>query len=96
MAVAIVMDFEGATLDQYDHVIEKMGFVAGGPGAPGGLFHWVAKTDRGICVTDVWESREQFEAFCREQIGPYTQAAGIPAPPKVTVHEVHNHLSAGG
>jgi hypothetical protein len=32
MAVAIVMDLEGATLELYDEVIAKMGFVPGGPG----------------------------------------------------------------
>jgi len=32
MPVAVVMDFEGATLDQYDQVLEKMGLTPGGPG----------------------------------------------------------------
>jgi hypothetical protein len=94
MAVGVVLDFDGATLDQYDQVIERMGFSPGGPGAPGGLFHWVTRTDDGIRVTDVWESREQFEQFAEEQIGPHTAAAGIPSPPQVTFHEVHNYLTA--
>jgi len=95
MAVAVVLDFEGATLDQYDQIIEKMGFTPGGAGAPGGMFHWVAKTDDGIRVTDVWDTREQFESFAEEQIGPYTQEVGISAPPQTTFHEVHNYLTAG-
>lgn len=95
MAIAAILDFNGATLDQYDQVIEKMGFTPGGKGAPGGLFHWVAATDDGIRVVDVWETREQFERFADEQIGPYTQEVGIPGPPEVTVYEVHNHLTAG-
>jgi hypothetical protein len=95
MAIAVILDFNGATLDQYDQVIEKMGFTPGGKGAPGGLFHWVAATDDGIRVVDVWETREQFERFADEQIGPYTQEVGIPGPPEVTFYEVHNHLTAG-
>ena len=95
MPVAVVMDFKGATLEQYDQVIEKMGFEPGGEGAPGGLFHWVAVTDEGILVTDVWETAEQFQAFSEAQIGPITQEVGIPAPPQVTFHELHNHLTAG-
>jgi hypothetical protein len=95
MAVGVVLDFEGATLDQYDQVIEKMGFTPGGAGAPGGLFHWVTKTDDGIRVTDVWETREQFERFGDEQIGPITQEVGLPNPPQVSFYEVHNHLTAG-
>ena len=35
MPVAVVLDFPGATLEQYDQVIEKMGFTKGGAGAPG-------------------------------------------------------------
>jgi hypothetical protein len=95
MAVAVVMEFEGGTLAQYDQVIEKMGFHPTGPGAAGGLFHWVTRTDDGICVTDVWESREQYEDFGQNQIGPITQEVGVPGPPKVTFHEVHNYLTTG-
>lgn len=95
MAVAIQMDFKGATLEQYDEVIAKMGFQAKGAGAVGGLFHWVTKTDDGIRVTDVWETREQFEKFAQDEIGPITQAVGIPAPPELQFFEAHNYLTAG-
>ena len=37
MAVAVQIDFPGATLDQYDQVIEKMGLKPRGPGAAGGI-----------------------------------------------------------
>jgi hypothetical protein len=93
MAVAVIMDFEGATLDQYDQVLEKMGLEPGAPLPPGGVFHWVTETDDGFRVVDVWETREQFEAFADAQIGPYSEEVGIPAPPKLHFHEVHNHLS---
>ena len=92
MAVAIEMNFKGATLDQYDQVIELMGLGGDAPSPPGALFHWVAKTDDGIRVVDVWETMEQFKKFSDEQIGPYTQQVGIPAPPEVTTYEVHNTL----
>lgn len=95
MAVAVVLDFKGGTLEQYDDVIAKMGFAPNGAGAPGGLFHWVTKTDDGIRVTDVWESQEQFQQFADEKIGPITQEVGIPAAPEVSVHSVHNYLTAG-
>jgi hypothetical protein len=95
MAVAVVMEFEGGTLDQYDEVIAKMGFARGGSGAPGGLFHWITETPGGIRVTDVWESREQFDSFAADQIGPITQEVGIPAPPQIAFHDVHNYLTAG-
>lgn len=96
MAVAVVLDFHGATLQQYDEVIRRMNFTPRGQGAPGGLFHWCTATDHGIRVTDVWETREQFDAFANEQIGPITAEVGVPAPPEVTVYEVHTYLTAGG
>jgi hypothetical protein len=95
MAVAVVMEFEGGTLEQYDEVIKRMGFAPRGAGAPGGLFHWVTKTDDGIRVVDVWESQEQYEAFGTDTIGPITQAVGVPSPPKTTYADVHNYLTAG-
>jgi hypothetical protein len=95
MAVAVQLDFKGGTLEQYDQVIDKMGFRRGGPGAPGGLFHWVTKTDDGMRVTDVWESRETFDRFAQEKIGPITAEVGVPGPPEMQFFDVHNYLTSG-
>lgn len=95
MAVAVVIQFSGGEPEQYDRVIEKMGFQPGGPGAPGSMFHWITNTEDGLRVTDVWASREQFDRFAQEQIGPFTQEVGIPGPPEIVVYEVHNYLTAG-
>ena len=92
MAVAYVMEFSGATPDQYDQIVQKMGLTPGGPTPPGAIFHWAAVTDNGMLVVDVWENEEVFNKFSEEQIGPYSREAGITAPPKVTMHQVHNHL----
>jgi hypothetical protein len=95
MAVGVIQDLDGATLEQYDQILVKMGFTAGGRHLPGCLFHWVSKTDDGLRVIDVWESREQFDRFAEEQIGPFSQEVGFPNPPKTTFCEVHNYLTAG-
>jgi hypothetical protein len=95
MAIAVVQEFPGGTLEQYDQVIAKMGFKPGGPGAAGGLFHWVTVDDDGVRITDVWESRKQFEDFAQQQIGPVTAEVGVPGPPKITIYDVHNYLTAG-
>lgn len=95
MPVAIVMDFEGGTLEQYDSIIERMGFEHGGEGAVGGLFHWVTETENGIRVTDVWETAEQYQRFAEEQIGPISQEAGVAGPPALAFYDVHNYLTAG-
>jgi hypothetical protein len=95
MAVAVTMDFPGGTLEQYDEVIGKMGLAPEGSGPPGALFHWVTLTPTGLKVTDVWESRQQFDDFARDQIGPFTAEVGIPGPPEMTFHEVHNYFTSG-
>jgi hypothetical protein len=82
MAVGVVMDFEGATSDQYDEVVRLMGFSPRGAGAPGCVFHWVAKTDGGLRITDVWETREQFEASRTRRSGPCRHKPGSPARPR--------------
>jgi hypothetical protein len=95
MPVAVIMEFENTSLEQYDQVVQRMGFSPGGAGAPGGLFHWVTPTNGGIRVTDVWESKEEYEQFAESKIGPLAAEAGIPGPPQVTYAEVHNYLTAG-
>jgi hypothetical protein len=95
MPVAVVMDFKDATLDHYDQILEKMGLTPGGAGPPGALFHWVATSNDGMRVVDVWETREQFERFAGEQIGPYSEEVGIPNPPDINFYDVHSYLTAG-
>jgi hypothetical protein len=92
MAVAIELNFRGATLEQYDQVVERMGLTAGGATPPGALFHWVTKTDEGLRVVDVWETKEQFDRFAQEQIGPLTREVGIEGEPEIRTVDVHNYL----
>ena len=94
MPVAVEMNFRGATLAQYDQVIEKMGLTRGGATPPGAISHWAAKTDDGLRVVDVWESKEAYERFAQEQIGPYSREVGIAAP-EISFYDVHSHLGAG-
>ena len=95
MAVAVIMDLAGATLEQYDQITKKLGLTHGGQAAPGELFHWAALTDDGLRVVEVWDSQEQFDAWAQQRIGPASAEVGIPAPPQVTVYELHNYLTAG-
>jgi hypothetical protein len=93
MAVAVEMNFRGATTAQYDQIRERMGLTPGGATPPGAISHWIAKTDEGMRVVDVWESREAYDKFVAEQMGPYSAEAGITAPPETRFYEVHNYLT---
>ena len=93
MAVAVQMDFDGVTLDQYDQICGKMGLTPKGPGPTGAISHFAAKTDAGLRIVDVWETKEQFEKFAQEQIGPYSADVGLPAPPQIQFFDVHNYFT---
>lgn len=92
MAVAVLIDCRGVTLEQYDLAMESGGFLPGGPLPPEGLFHWVTKTDDGILIVNVWESRKGFDQFVTERVAPLAQELGVAEPPIVKVFEVHNFL----
>jgi len=96
MAIGVMVEFDGATLEQYDRAIASAGMTPGGAGGPGSLFHWVAATRGGFRVIDVWETQEQFEAFAASHIMPSVAAAGLSTEPRIELVDVHNHFTAGG
>jgi len=84
----------GATPEQYDQVRSRLG-VDDSPPA-GGQLHIAARGDDGkIRVIEVWDTREQAEAWgekvraVREELGFAT--AG---PPPITYFEVHRLMTA--
>lgn len=92
MAIAVQLDFRGATIDQYDQAIERMGLLPGGPAAREELFHLVIQTDAGFRVIDVWESREAFDHFFETRIRPVGPEVGMAEPPEIQVFEVRNYF----
>jgi hypothetical protein len=95
VAVAVILDFAGATLGDYDRVLEALGFARAGRGEPGILFHFVAAVPGGIRVVDVWRDRDLAEAFVRDRLVGAVQALGVAEPPEIQVLEIHNFLREG-
>ena len=52
--------------------------VAEGGGADGLIVHLAYATDQGFDLTEVWESREQFDAFNRDVFPKAMARAGVP------------------
>ncbi len=76
MALALLLEFPGATQEQFDRVAEKIGSTA-----PAGLlYHVEGPIQGGWRVVDVWESREVVDKFFQEQLGQALQEAGIAIP----------------
>ena len=93
--VAVVMDFVGATLPQFDQLLGTMRLTSGGPGLPGCIFQWSRRTSDGVRVTQVWSSYRHFQAFLdREEIALRLSETGI-RDPEITTYEVHDYLTQG-
>ena len=62
MAVALLLEFPGATQEQFGQVAEKVGSKS----PPGLLYHVDGPIEGGWRVVDVWESQEAVDTFFQE------------------------------
>ena len=92
--MSILVRFVGAPTmgaDKYDATMPAI--EASGQFPPDGLEYHVAFTSGGnFCVSEIWDSRAQFEAF-GQRLMPILDAGGIElaGPPEVV--EIHNIIS---
>jgi hypothetical protein len=91
MAVGIRLKIAGVTAEQIDQL--NAAIDPDGNPPDGIIFHSSGPVDGGWGVIDFWQSREQFDRFAEERIGPAMAAIGAPGPPP-EVHEfpVHEHF----
>jgi hypothetical protein len=95
MAVLMLLEVPGATLDQYERVNEIMG-VHGDDDAPEGLISHAAGHDGdALVIADVWESPEDMQRFVEGSLGSAIAESGMPeAQPRVL--PVHNRIAGRG
>ena len=75
------------TTEQYDETMRQL--EKSGDWLPEGLeFHVAFKSDGKFVVSEIWDSREQFDAF-GERLMPILKNAGI-EPGKPEILEIHN------
>jgi hypothetical protein len=69
--------FRSQRVDQnlYDAIMQALDIDQGPPA--GALTHACGFNDQGICVVDVWESRQEFEAFLTDRLAPVFAKLGI-------------------
>jgi hypothetical protein len=94
MAVGLWIRFDGGTQEQYDAVNAEMGVEENPP--EGMVFHAAGPIEGGWNVIDFWESREKFDAFQAERLGPAIAALGDRAPqgpPQIKEFPVYNTIS---
>jgi len=87
MAVAMHMEWPGATAEQYDRLRERVSWEREPP--EGGILHVASFTPEGAQIVDVWESEEAFNRFLRDRLMPGIEEIGIPGEPQVKFYPVH-------
>jgi hypothetical protein len=87
MSVAVYMNWEGATKEQYDAMRKEIKWETDLPA--GGIYHIATFNDKGLRITDVWESPEHFNSFVEKKINPAVAKLGIPGQPQVEIFPVH-------
>ena len=88
MAEALILEFTGVGETEYQAVNSKLGIdmtTGKGDWPKGLLMHAAGTSDLGtFVVTEVWESRDEQEAFMQERLGAALASSGIEGPPTVT------------
>jgi hypothetical protein len=91
--LSILVRFTGAPSmsdEKYDAVMPRLEESAGWP--PDGLAFHVAFTSAGsFRVSEIWDSREQFEAF-GERLMPILQEGGVELAGPPELCEIHNMI----
>jgi hypothetical protein len=85
MPEMLILEFGGFGQDAYDRVNEVLGIdMDKGEGDwPAGLItHTAGPTVDGWIVVELWETREDQDAFMRSRLAPALQQAGVTGPPK--------------
>lgn len=87
MAISITNHAPGMTAEIYDGVMAN----AREPmkASEGFISHAATVTDDGVTVTEVWESREQWQQWFDSSVRPHLP----PGAPEPTVTELHNALA---
>jgi hypothetical protein len=85
--IAMIMKWDGVTLDQYDEVRNIVQWEE--HPADGGLLHVCTHDGSSLRVVDVWDSAEQFNHFVESRLMPGVMQAGIHSQPHVELLPVH-------
>ena len=91
MAVGLRIKLAGVNAEQFDKLDAAVN--ARGDHPDGLIFSASGPIDGGWGLIDFWESREQFDRFIAERVGPAAQATGTAAQPDVREFPVHEYLS---
>ncbi len=88
MPIVVNLYVEGVTRENYE-AAQK--FTKWGSQPPeGGLFHVASFDEKGMYVTDIFESKEDWDRFLNNTLMPAMNQVGIKTEPKVWLSNVYN------
>ena len=88
MSIVVRFAPDGTTTEQYEQVLRRLEESGGWP--PDGMeFHVAFGSPDDLLISEIWDSREQFEAF-GQRLMPLLSEAGIETSSEPMVFEVHN------
>jgi hypothetical protein len=94
VAVLVLGEMPGATIEQYEQVNRGLGLDKPDARAPEGLiWHVAGEKDGTLYIADAWESAEAFQRLM-EQAAPEMAKAGAP-PVEPRILPLHNHIPRG-
>lgn len=95
MAYGVIVQVP-APIEAYDAVHGEVLKVIGGAVPAGMIFHAARPTTEGFEIYEVWESKEQSDAFNQDVVGPAVERTDVdtegPQQPVVTEFEPHGLL----
>ncbi len=88
MSIVVRFSPTAMTAETYDGVVQRL--TENGDFPPDGLdYHVCFGSDGNLRVSEIWDSREQFEAF-GERLMPILDEAGIEFSGPPEIYEAHN------
>jgi hypothetical protein len=92
MAVCVISENPKGTREVYEKVTEKLAQSGGFP-APGAIFIVAGPADPGWRTISLWDSREAFDRFAAERLGPAWAEMGVSRDDvKFTFFEAHSYM----
>jgi hypothetical protein len=87
VAIMMQMQWDGVTPEQYEELRKLVNWEGDQP--PGAIAHVSAFTDKGIRVTDIWDSADDFDAFLQGRLMPGVGNVGVAGEPHVEILPAH-------
>jgi hypothetical protein len=87
MAFLWILEWGGITPDQYDKIRDSMDWDGQ---APRGLyFHTAAFDNKGLVLTELWQSPDHVQVYMDERLLPAVRGLGIQTNPRVDLYQSH-------